>query len=135
MDVNDMGDGRIALTGTKDELDAATLWARAMLHMGVGPEQGEERFRAGTGCAPRLPGTRRHRTRVLIPTPHRPGPRPPRAAGAVLFVGPRGYPSTAALRGPTSPPTEKSVEPMTKTTGVPRHPMTGALKPRGKPKR
>lgn len=46
MDVNDMGDGRIALTGTKDELDAATLWARAMLHMVFGPEQGEERFRA-----------------------------------------------------------------------------------------
>lgn len=46
MDVNDMGDGRIALTGTKDELDAATLWARSMLHMVFGPEAGEERFRA-----------------------------------------------------------------------------------------
>jgi len=46
MDVNDMGDGRIALTGTKDELDAATLWARAVLHMAFGPEAGEERFRA-----------------------------------------------------------------------------------------
>lgn len=46
MDVNDMGDGRIALTGTKDELDAATLWARTMLHLAFGREQGEERFRA-----------------------------------------------------------------------------------------
>ena len=46
MTVNDMPDGRIAITGTKDELDAATLWARATLHSVFGPERGEERFRA-----------------------------------------------------------------------------------------
>jgi len=46
MDITDMGDGRMAVTGTKDELDAATLWARAMLHAVFGPEGGEQRFKA-----------------------------------------------------------------------------------------
>ena len=46
MDITDMGDGRMAITGTKDELDAATLWARHWLHTVFGPEAGEERFKA-----------------------------------------------------------------------------------------
>ena len=45
MDVTDLGDGRIALSGTKDELDAASVWARAWLHCVFGPEGGEKRFR------------------------------------------------------------------------------------------
>ena len=46
MDISDMEDGRIAIAGTKDELDAATTWARTMLHLAFGPVEGEERFRA-----------------------------------------------------------------------------------------
>jgi hypothetical protein len=45
MDITDMNDGRIALTGTKDELDAASIWARALLHGVFGPEKGEERYK------------------------------------------------------------------------------------------
>ena len=46
MDITTTNDGHIALTGTKDELDAATIWARAMLHSVFGPVGGEERFKA-----------------------------------------------------------------------------------------
>jgi hypothetical protein len=46
MDITDLRDGRMALTGTKDELDAASIWARAFLHGVFGPDKGEERYRA-----------------------------------------------------------------------------------------
>lgn len=46
MNIRDMGDGRIALSGSKDELDAASVWARTLLHNIFGPEQGEQRYRA-----------------------------------------------------------------------------------------
>ena len=46
MDIRDLKDGRIAITGTKDELDAANIWARALLHGVYGPEGGETRYRA-----------------------------------------------------------------------------------------
>ena len=46
MDITDMNDGRIALTGTKDELDAASIWARALLHGVFGHEGGEVRYKA-----------------------------------------------------------------------------------------
>lgn len=46
MDITDMNDGRVALTGTKDELDAAAIWARALLHGVFGPEGGEQRYKA-----------------------------------------------------------------------------------------
>jgi hypothetical protein len=33
------------VAGTKQDLDAATLWARAVLYSMLGPEQGETEFR------------------------------------------------------------------------------------------
>ena len=35
----------IAISGRKEELDAAQVWIRAILHSALGPEEGEARYR------------------------------------------------------------------------------------------
>ena len=42
MNAHETPDGNLCLTGTKDALDAATLWLRAIFHSALGAEQGEE---------------------------------------------------------------------------------------------
>ena len=45
MDINQTSDGSICVSGTKDELDMAVVWARSRLHCVFGPAEGEKRFK------------------------------------------------------------------------------------------